>query len=706
MTKTYELLQKPAFLKDLLALEKVVQKKVVRAVEALSSEPFGSQSKKLKGYANLYRYRIGDHRIVYAIGTDCLSILAVGPRGNVYERLNVSDEGLAKKDLASAQPRSVPTAEDDAIPANLPEGADPTPPESGSGATGSTALLSGLLDLWGVPSEHHGKVLKCKTADDLLDLDVPLHVVERILHLQTPPKLDEIIAQPNLELARPGDLADYLDGTLTGFLLRLDPEQAKVAKRQLKGPTLVKGGPGTGKSLVALYRIRNLFDPEAQASLFKNSEPRVLFVTYTKALTRASEQLLKRLLGEKAKRVDVMTLDALAARLLKGSPFQSKRTTDKKAELAAAAAKKGVVFPGGTLEKLAAQRALEPLLPSYLEEEMTWVIDGRSLSSVEEYLAAARAGRGTRLDARARKALWLVYQTWRDRLETGSGPTYTQAQRLALERAKKLGDEDRYDVVVIDEAQDLKPVGIRLAVAMCKSGEGLYLTADEGQSIYGRDYSWKDVSELLDFRGRSTTLRRSYRSTVDLQAACTQFANASALGDVAGRAKAVRQGRKPVLLSTKGSVGDEGAALTHYITLWAEELRVPTWSAAVLVRTAKLGEAVTKELIDGGLKAEWVESADLDLDAQHVKVMTMHAAKGLEFPIVCVAGVDSDELPSPVRAAQDELDKAEYEKQERGLLHVAMSRAMERLLVSHNAKNPSPFLADLDRTLWEEAKWK
>jgi len=701
MSKSYDLIQKPAFLKDLLALEKRVQRKVLHAVEVLAADPFGAQSKKLKGYSNLYRYRIGDHRIVYAIGTDCLSILAVGPRGSIYERLNVADAPLAKKDLASAEPRVVATVADDVIPTSLPDGADTLPASHTAVATPDSAkLLRGLLDVWGVASEHHDKIIACRTADELLDLDMPLQVVERILHLQSPPKLDEIVAQPNLELARPKDLEGYLDGTLTGFLLRLDPEQAKVAKKQLRGPTLVKGGPGTGKSLVALYRIRNLFEPEARAELFANAEPRVLFVTYTKALSRASEQLLQRLLGDRARHVDVMTLDALATRLLSGSPIEKKRTTDKKAEQLLEQITTTTAFPGSALEKVAAQRAISALRPDYLAEEMTWVIDGRGLATVDQYLAAQRSGRGTRLDARARRAIWSVYESWRTRLEQSSGPTYTQAQWAALKRAEALALTDRYDVVVIDEAQDLKPVGIRLAVAMAKSREGIYLTADAAQSIYGRDYSWNEVSELLDFRGRTTTLRRSYRSTVELQAACVQFANKCGLGDASERAEAMRVGKRPVLLSTASA---SGSALAKYITTWATELRVPTWSAAVLVRTSRIGEAVVKGLVKAGIKAAWVDSGDLDLDAHYVKVMSMHAAKGLEFPIVCVAGADADELPSPVREAQDKLDKTEYDKQERALLHVAMSRAMERLLIAHSANKPSPFIADLDRNLWVAA---
>jgi mRNA-degrading endonuclease RelE of RelBE toxin-antitoxin system len=273
MEKTYELIQKPGFLKDAFALEKPVQKKVVHAVEVLERDPFGPKTKRIFNarYKNLYRYRIGDHRIIYAVGTGCISILAVGPRGRIYERFQPSAEAvaLAPGDLASAAPRPVPTAPDDQVPDALPPGddaadagpdADAAGPDTAGEASADHdhshgALLRGLLDAWGVADTYHDRVLACGTADELLDLDLPGDVVERILHLKAPPRLDELVAQPDYELRRARDLADFFDGTLSGFLLRLDPEQARVADRNAAGPMLVKGGPGTGKSLVALYRI-------------------------------------------------------------------------------------------------------------------------------------------------------------------------------------------------------------------------------------------------------------------------------------------------------------------------------------------------------------------------------------------------------------------------------------------------------------------
>ena len=68
--------------------------------------------------------------------------------------------------------------------------------------------------------------------------------------------------------------------------------------------------------------------------------------------------------------------------------------------------------------------------------------------------------------------------------------------------------------------------------------------------------------------------------------------------------------------------------------------------------------------------------------------MTLHAAKGLEFPVVFLCGVEQDLLPlsQPGRTA----DPAE----ERRLFYVGITRAKEELLLL-TGKTPSSFLAEL-----------
>ena len=76
-----------------------------------------------------------------------------------------------------------------------------------------------------------------------------------------------------------------------------------------------------------------------------------------------------------------------------------------------------------------------------------------------------------------------------------------------------------------------------------------------------------------------------------------------------------------------------------------------------------------------------VSDADgLDDEDGGVRLMTMHAAKGLEFPFVFVAGVE-DELVPHARALEEDPDEGEEE--ERRLFYVALTRARERVFLTH-----------------------
>lgn len=63
-------------------------------------------------------------------------------------------------------------------------------------------------------------------------------------HWFNPPTLQQLEEQPDFNLPSVTDLDRFRDGTLTRFLLKLSPEQEKVAARSLQGPALVKGDRG------------------------------------------------------------------------------------------------------------------------------------------------------------------------------------------------------------------------------------------------------------------------------------------------------------------------------------------------------------------------------------------------------------------------------------------------------------------------------
>ncbi len=93
-----------------------------------------------------------------------------------------------------------------------------------------------------------------------------------------------------------------------------------------------------------------------------------------------------------------------------------------------------------------------------------------------------------------------------------------------------------------------------------------------------------------------------------------------------------------------------------------------------------------------------------DLHAEKVALMTMHAAKGLEFPVVFIAGCEQDYIPFR-HPGNDDVDIDE----ERRLFYVGMTRAKEQLFLTHVKKRIiygktiereiSPFVAVIEKQL-------
>jgi DNA helicase-2/ATP-dependent DNA helicase PcrA len=105
--------------------------------------------------------------------------------------------------------------------------------------------------------------------------------------------------------------------------------------------------------------------------------------------------------------------------------------------------------------------------------------------------------------------------------------------------------------------------------------------------------------------------------------------------------------------------------------------------------------------------SELAMASDVDLldpRADRIALLTLHAAKGLEFPVVFIVGCEDGLLPLRWGAA----DEAAVDE-ERRLFFVGMTRAERRLHLVHarqrawmgklRAMQPSPFLRDIEEEL-------
>ena len=84
---SYAVQLKPSARKELESLPDTVLARVLRRIESLANDPRPAGCKKLKGYKNQWRIRIGDWRVVYIIGDAArlLSVTRIAHRREVYD---------------------------------------------------------------------------------------------------------------------------------------------------------------------------------------------------------------------------------------------------------------------------------------------------------------------------------------------------------------------------------------------------------------------------------------------------------------------------------------------------------------------------------------------------------------------------------------------------------------------------------------------
>ena len=118
---------------------------------------------------------------------------------------------------------------------------------------------------------------------------------------------------------------------------------------------------------------------------------------------------------------------------------------------------------------------------------------------------------------------------------------------------------------------------------------------------------------------------------------------------------------------------------------------------AVLVNNAEVYTTLADFLADASL----MSSADEKSVKNSVTLMTLHAAKGLEFPVVFIVGMEEGLFPS----SRSEENGPEQLEEERRLAYVGMTRAMQELFLTYarsrfsfggrNYSEPSRFLSEI-----------
>ncbi|MFR9757454.1 UvrD-helicase domain-containing protein [Streptomyces sp. TR06-5] len=486
-----------------------------------------------------------------------------------------------------------------------------------------------------------------------------------------------------VEVSGPGELERILAEDFARWRVFLHPTQRRVAYHPgYAGPSQVTGGPGTGKTVAALHRVRHLLHHGGE-------DGRILLTTFTNAMADALRDSLGLLLGDAdgglLKRVDVTTVDSVAARVIREARGKAPRPLSAPAEKS-------------TWTRVRARHDV-PWNEQFLAQEFRNVVLAQGIRTPEEYLRCVRRGRGTQLGRVQRARLWRVLQDFEADVASRDAATYTQLCDQAAGILREQGP--RYRHVVVDEAQDLHPAQWRvLRACVAPQTDDMFLVGDPHQRVYDARVSLRSLG--IPVQGRSARLRLNYRNTEEILRWSTALLNgrditrlgeddaADGAPDTLNGYHSELHGRIPTARGF-ASQDQELRALVEQVREWVDQDGVQPADIAVCARFNTLVDAVINRLRREGIPAVAVKDSP-GPNVSGVRVATMHSMKGLEFRCVAVAGVGASVLPFAPQITPAETDPVQHQTDllaEHCLLFVACTRARDALAVSwHGDRSP------------------
>ena len=266
---------------------------------------------------------------------------------------------------------------------------------------------------------------------------------------------------------------------------------------------------------------------------------------------------------------------------------------------------------------------------------------------------------------------------------------YDLVTRKALERVlNKRSRIGPFDAILVDEGQDFDEEMLKILIGLLKPGGDLVISLDGYQDLYRRRCSWKSLG--INASGRTRYLKRVYRNTVEIFEFTQRL-----IGD------APRIEKQPALLPYDFAFHGDLPELRHFPTLdkiegfLTDDLRrcieregYKRSEIAIIYDDKVYGPSnfaydnralpmrVLKNLEASGIPVAWV-SQDVrskemyDITTDRVSLISIHSAKGLDFDLIYLVGIDR------IRPAENTKEALI------SLVYVAMTRAKYRLVVPY-----------------------
>lgn len=343
--------------KEILKLPRTVKGALYDFQHKFKANPqaTGLQLKQLKGDSRLWSARVNDEyrALLLRLADSDWLIVSVKHRKEVYENLDRLSYGINQV-TGGIEYVDLQVVEESVLRRTAPAPPTPTPraqPELAQPEPLFARFSDHQLTDLGVAEPLVPVIRTLTTEEQLLGLIeyAPQLTGEILLSLFDGKSYEEVLEQVTAPVAAPEpvDTEDFQTAaerpatmvTTTDEALRealegedfgrwkvfLHPTQSKLVERDYSGPARVGGGPGTGKTIVALHRVKHLVEQLPQG---RNKQ--VLLTTYNKNLAADLRARLLELGGEQLlSRVDISHVDQLALRVVRGpSPAApSRRST-------------------------------------------------------------------------------------------------------------------------------------------------------------------------------------------------------------------------------------------------------------------------------------------------------------------------------------------------------------------------------------------
>ncbi len=510
-----------------------------------------------------------------------------------------------------------------------------------------------------------------------------------------------------------------LGRSFDAWRLFLHPEQRRLATGDFKGSAKVTGGPGTGKTVVALHRVRHLVERLPPG----HTRP-VLLTTYNTNLARELGERLRQLGGDALlRRVDVKSVDALALEVVRESRRETGRPLDDDAAM-------------NLWHTVRYETDLLDYDADFLDAEFKHVVLANRCGAWETYKRVGRAGR-PRISTAQRHDVWQLVQAYKAHLDT---PPRRTTYALLADRAAELEQhrmaraeeqarykeeeqqgrdlvhreagsgmwlKPRYRHVVVDEAQDLSASHWRMLRAMVRRGPNdLFLAGDAHQRIYGSRVVLSHQG--IEIRGRaSRRLTLNYRTTRQILGSANRLIEGAPFDDLDTGTdtldgyRSVLTGLAPQFWRAPDRLTEMRAVAT--LVRERHELHGTAYSAmAVSVPDSGAAQEFANVLLrEFGLPVVELGRDGVRSDEDAVRIGTMHRFKGLEFQRVFLTSVGEGQVPHQRIEQYRDTNPDRYRQEEqraRSLVFVAATRARDELVVTWSGRASRFLPPDADRT--------